>query len=118
MVNKMETQNHVESYDASNCDYDFDLDIDANKVYLDEYHQDLVDSIFYYLVGAAVNHRINQLDKNVIHSAKALLGDYFKEDDAENILAECCLDRLVKLGQVPVQKIFRNDDNDRKYILI
>jgi len=113
----METQN----YDDSNCDYDFsfDFDIDTNKVYLDEDSHCYVDSTFYYLVKAAVNHRINQLDKDLIHRADDLLGDYFKEEnDGEDILALCCLDRLIELGQVPIMEIPRNDENDRKYILL
>lgn len=115
----METQN----YDDSSCDYgfsfNFDFDIDDNKVYLDEDCHCYVDSTLYYLVKAVVNHRINQLDKDLIHRADDLLGNYFKEGiDGEDVLALCCLDRLIELGQVPIMEISRNDNNGRKYILL
>ncbi len=110
-----------QNYDDSSCDYgfSFDFDIDTNKVYLDEDCHCYVERTLYSLVEAVMNHRINQLDKDIIHSSDDLLGEYFKKDiDGEDQLALCCLERLIELGQVPIMEIPRNDNNGRKYILL
>jgi hypothetical protein len=127
----METQNYIESFDDFSFDYDSDFDIDIDidfdidseidnqKVYLDDYRHCYVERTLFYLVKAVLNHRINQLDKDLIHSADDLLGEYFKDDiDGEDQLALCCLERLIELGQLPIMEIPRNDENDRKYILL
>lgn len=108
----MNPHNDFEIFD----DFGFEFD---NKFYLDDHHDFSVSSTFYNLVIAVLTHRINQLDKDIIHSSDDLLGEYFKEDiDGEDQLALCCLERLIQLGQVPIMEIPRNDENDRKYILL
>ena len=97
-------------------DYGFEID---NTFYFDGHYEFSIEITLFYLVKAVVNHRINQLDKDLIHSSDDLLGDYFKKDkDGEDQLAPCCLERLIELGQLPIMEIPRNDNNDRKYILL
>ncbi len=108
----MNPHNDFEIFD----DYGFEID---NKFYIDDHHICYVERTLYSLVEAVMNHRINQLDKDLIHSSDDLLGEYFKDDiDGEDQLALCCLERLIQLGQVPIMEIPRNDNNDRKYILL
>jgi hypothetical protein len=108
----MNPHNDFEIFD----DFGFEID---NKFYLDDHHDFSVSNSFYHLFIAVLTHRIKHLEKDLIHSADDLLGEYFKEDiDGEDVLALCCLERLIELGQLPIMEIPRNDGNGRKYILL
>lgn len=78
-----------------------------------------IEKTFYYLVRAAVIHRISQLDKNMIYNSEDFLGINFSDAiECEVIFAEFCFEHLIQSGQVPVQMITRHDNNDRKYVIL